>query len=199
MGAHIFTCVALYALAAGGTQNAAPPQQAGSTTAASAPVIATRRCTDCIPALTPVELVIDADLGSKISTTGATFPIHLDKPIIVDGRELAPAGAQGEGEVIHAKKAGGMGASGELVLAARYIRVNGQPLALRSMRVTLAGKDAIQEAGAATLIFTPAMFLVSGGNVVVAKGTVVPAKTAADFSPAPPVSAASVKAIKTGE
>jgi|GEM_PF-6422904 len=71
-----------------------------------------------IPALTEVRLEILSDLGSKISKTGELFPIRLAKPIVIDGAERVPAGAEGQGEVVWAKKSGGSGASGELVLAA---------------------------------------------------------------------------------
>lgn len=145
-------------------------------------------CIDCLAALTPVELVIDAHLGSKISTTGATFPLHLGKPILVAGREVIAAGVVGEGEVIHAKKAGGMGSAGELVLAARFVMVDGRPLKLRSMRVAMAGKDAIHTVDSinAASVVSPLPigligFFMSGSNVVVPKGTTAEAKTAVDF------------------
>ncbi|MET0587174.1 MAG: hypothetical protein ABWZ75_01520 [Novosphingobium sp.] len=71
------------------------------------------------PALTPVSIQILAALGSKVSKSGDTFPIRLAAPVIVDGTVAIPAGAEGMGEVVHAKKGGGIGAAGELVLAAR--------------------------------------------------------------------------------
>ena len=39
------------------------------------------------------------------------------------------------GEVVHAKKGGGSGAAGELVLAARYLDFEGSRVRLRSMRL----------------------------------------------------------------
>lgn len=174
-------------------------------------------CTDCVPALTPVVLVIDEHLGSKLSKTGAIFPLHLGKPIIVAGKEVVPAGAVGEGEVIHAKKAGGMGAAGELVLAARFVTVYGRPLKLRSMRIALAGNDAIHTVDTinAASVVSPLPiglvgFFMIGQNVVITRGTIAEAKTAADFalsptSPAdtaaPPITAEPAQAgtVKQGE
>lgn len=174
------------------------------------PVVASQQpsCTACIPRLTIVELVIDADLGSKLSTTGATFPLHLDKPVIVDGHEVVPAGTSGQGEVIHAKKAGGSGAAGELVLAARFLTFAGRQIRLRSMRIAVAGKDAtgtvdaFNAASAGAAVFAPVPlgllgFAISGKNVVVPAGTHALAKTAEDFAletqpvspPVPPPSA----------
>ena len=165
------------------------PQQAIAPTAATVPtqpvatvaVPSTGKCQSCIPALTPVELVIDADLGSKISTTGETFVIRLAKAIVIDGREVIPAGTTGQGEVVHAKKAGGSGASGELVLAARFLDFGDRRLILRSMRVGLAGRDSMQAALAASALVSPLGFIVRGRNVDFAKGTIAMAKTAEPF------------------
>lgn len=166
----------------------AAPATASAPSVEPLPVAAPARCSDCIPALTPVELVIDDHLGSKLSRTGATFPLHLGKPIVLAGREVVAAGATGEGEVIHAKKAGGMGAPGELVLAARFVTVDGRPLKLRSMRISLAGKDAIHVVDTinAASVISPLPvgivgFFMTGSNLVVTRGTVAEAKTSADF------------------
>lgn len=169
-----------------------------------APATAPAPCSDCVPALTPVELVIDADLGSKTSTTGAMFPLHLGKPIVMGGREVVAAGAEGQGEVIHAKKAGGMGAAGELVLAARFVTVGGRELRLRSMRIAMAGKDAIHTvdtlnaaSAASPLPIGLVGFFMSGRNVVVTRGTTAEAKTAADFPLSQPADAAPAAPVAT--
>lgn len=141
-----------------------------------------------IPALTPVEIVVDADLGSKISITGQTFPLHLASAVVIGGKELVSAGTTGEGEVIHAKKAGGSGAPGELVVAARYLQIGSRRLKLRSMRIGLVGKDAVNAVVAfnAATVATPLPigiigFAVTGRNVVYSTGTVATAKTAETF------------------
>ena len=164
-------------------------------------------CTACIPKLTPVEVVIDAEMGSKLSTTGAAFPLRLAQPIVIDGREIVPAGTLGTGEVVHAKKAGGAGAAGELVLAARFLDYGGRRIRLRSMRIAVSGKDAIgavdgmnaAAAGAATLTPLPLGFIgfaITGRNIVVPKGTVAMAKTAEDFALVEqPASGATVTAL----
>ncbi|QZP09620.1 hypothetical protein [Caenibius sp. WL] len=69
-----------------------------------------------IPALTPITIRIEQELGSKLSHPGDPFRISLAEPVVVEGTELVPAGAQGMGEVVHAKKGGFGGAAGELVL-----------------------------------------------------------------------------------
>lgn len=142
-----------------------------------------------IPALTPVSLEIQADLGSKISTTGGHFPVSLLAPVIVDGREVIPAGTTGEGEIVHAKKAGGSGAGGELVLAARFLAIGDRRLKLRSMRLALAGRDASQTVNAINAASAAGPlpigligFAITGRNVLVPKGTTANARTAEAFS-----------------
>ena len=76
-------------------------------------------------ALTPIHIEILADLGSATSHSLDPFPIRLADPIIVDGVEVVAAGSDGQGEVVHAKKSGGSGTPGELVLAARWIEACG--------------------------------------------------------------------------
>lgn len=156
-------------------------------------------CTDCftIPALTPVRIEILATLSSKISKTADTFPIRLAQPIHIGERDVVPAGATGLGEVIHAKKSGGSGAAGELVLAARYIEVNGQHLRLRSLRLAMKGHskvgtvDAINVGSAASLLPIGLIGLfITGGQATVPQGMIADAKTAEAFtidqsSPAP--------------
>jgi hypothetical protein len=142
-----------------------------------------------IPELTPVILEIMAPVGSKISKTGDSFPIRLAAPIVIDGKEWVPAGVTGVGEVVHAKKSGGMGAAGELVLAARYLEVDGRRLPLRSLNLAAAGKSGIAAVNAVNVgsAVSPVPigligFFISGGQMTVPQGTIVPAKTRENFA-----------------
>lgn len=184
-------------------QVAPAPEAAGvavpsADTAAQPPpavVPAAEPCTDCItiPALTVVTVEIMVDLGSKISKSGDTFPIRLAAPIIVDGREVVPVGTMGMGEVVHAKKSGGSGAAGELVLAARYLDVDGRRLQLRSMKVAVNGRSNVNTvntiniaSAASPLPIGIVGFIIKGKQANVPAGTVADAKTAESFSLAPP-------------
>lgn len=167
-----------------GGQAAVPPI---GTTQVSEPARGT-----VIPALTPVRIEVLAALGSKTSKSLDSFPIRLVEPIIIDGKEVVPAGTTGMGEVVHAKKSGGMGAAGELVLAARFLEVGVAKLPLRSMKLARAGDssietvNAINVASAASFIPVSVIgFFITGGQVVVPEGTIAEAKTAADFEIAP--------------
>jgi hypothetical protein len=146
-----------------------------------------RRAT--VPALTEVAVEILADLGSRTSNQGDTFPLRLAAPIVIDGVELIPAGTPGQGEVIHAKKSGGSGAAGELVLAARYLEVGDARLPLRSLRFDATARDrmgtveAIEIASAAVMPVASFLgFLIKGDQLSLASGSILAAKTAADFT-----------------
>lgn len=164
----------------------APPS--ASPSGASEP-IEKSACSPEIPALTQVKVSLDAELGSKISTTGAMFPFHLAEALAINGCELVPAGTKGMGEIVHAKKAGGSGAPGELVLAARYLTIGEAQLKLRSMRIAIAGADSIHAIDGlnAASVMSPLPigligFAISGRNIVLPVGTLAIAKTAAPFS-----------------
>lgn len=153
--------------------------------AATRPQDATTGGLPAIPALLTVSVEILADLGSKISKSGDRFPLRLAAPIMVDGVEVVPAGAKGEGEVVHAKKSGGMGAAGELVLAARFVEHSGRRIALRSLRIVPQGRSAINTVNAINVgsVASPLPvgligFFISGGQAVVPAGTIAEAKVA---------------------
>jgi hypothetical protein len=135
-----------------------------------------------IPALTPVELEIMADLSSRTAKSGQLFPLRLAEPVVIDGRVLIPAGALGEGEVLDAKRAGMGGSGGILTLIAHTITVNGRTLRLRSMHLAQNGADH-RTAAFVTSQFVPiAGLFVTGGQTQVASGTRAEAKTAEDFA-----------------
>lgn len=142
-----------------------------------------------IPALTPIVLEIGIPVGSKISKTGERFPLALKQAIVIEGKEVVAAGTTGEGEIVHAKKAGGSGAAGELVLAARKLMVGDRILPLRSMRVNVAARDSIAAvdtlnaaaAGSGTPIGLLG-FAITGKNIEMPAGTLANAKTATVFA-----------------
>lgn len=140
-----------------------------------------------LPKTTPLIIAIDKELGSKISVTGETFPIRLVQPVLVDGVEVLPAGITGQGEVVHAKKAGLAGAAGELVLAARYLDLGERRIALRSFRFMEAGEISLGKgqdntgvSNVTTALAGPLGFFIGGGNTNVPPGTIANAKTRND-------------------
>gem|GEM_PF-960883 len=138
-----------------------------------------------IPALTPVEIEILVDLGSKTSKTGQIFPLRLAQPIVIDGRIVVPAGATGNGEVLDAKRGGMSGSSGVLILIAHDLAIDGRSLRLRSMHIAQTGDDHRTAAAVTGVLVGVFGLLVTGGETKVTAGTHALAKTADDFVIAP--------------
>ena len=162
---------------------AAAQDLATAATASADPAPALGRAPLILPKAHPIVIAIDKEMGSKISQTGEVFPIRLARPVVIDGVEVLPAGIVGEGQVVHAKKAGLAGAAGELILAARYLDHGGRRIELRSFRfleasdIELAkGQDNIGAVNAATALASPLAIFIGGGNTNVPSGTIASAK-----------------------
>lgn len=124
-----------------------------------------------VPANTPVDLEILDPLGSKTSRIDAMFALRLADPILVGGAAVLPAGTPGQGQVVHAAKAGMMGKAGELILAARYLQCGDIRIALRGFHFGRTGESRDTTALAVTALVPLGALLVRGGDVVVASGT----------------------------
>lgn len=158
----------------------ATPEKSVAPANACAVAVAKKLQGACIPALTPLRIELTEALSSRTSVTGQTFGISLAYPVVINGRELIPAGTKGRGEIIHAKKTG-VGVGGELVLAARYLNLGDRQLRLRSMKFNGAGRDQQDLAfAAAVAVGLPAMFI-RGKHIDVPTGAFADAKTAEAF------------------
>jgi hypothetical protein len=190
---------------------AVPPTTATPSPATSSVAGTTPQPGTVIPALTSVKVEIVKELSTKVSKEGDSFPLRLAEPITVNGTIVVPAGAEGIGEVIESKRGGMGGGAGVLILAARYVVVDGHQLRLRSMHMAQhgadnrAGVDALAIAGGLPGSFIG--FLIPGGGITVAAGTVADAKTAEDFpfktvatvaQPLAPLASATPAATTTG-
>lgn len=164
---------------------AAAAAQAGPASEAAPAAEASACCV--IAALTEIEIEIAERVTSKTHRQGSRFAIRLAEPVLVDGRVVVPAGTAGVGEVVHSAKAGGAGRAGELILAARYLELDGQRIPLRSFRHgTRHGKDrtaAVNTGNMVAATVLPAAsligFLVKGGEVDIPASTRASAKVAA--------------------
>jgi hypothetical protein len=78
-----------------------------------------------VPAETVVSVVLDEQVGSKISTPGQEFHATVQSPIEVDGRTAIPKGARATGVVKDAKPAGRFKGGAQLELTLNSITVGG--------------------------------------------------------------------------
>lgn len=137
--------------------------------------------------------MIDGILDSKESKPGDWFPIHLARDLTDGGGAvLLPAGTRGQGQVVHAAKAGFGGKAGELIVNARYLQCGTTRVPLGHFNFAEAGKDRSRTAGAVSSAAAGALsapiagagalvaFMIQGGQVHVPVGTLAMAKVTAD-------------------
>ena len=95
-----------------------------------------------VPAGKVLTVRLANEVGSKISQPGQTFGGTLAKPVEVDGQVVIPAGARVEGEVVDAKPLGRFKGGALLELKLDSVRVNGDPMPVKTslFTQTLKGK-----------------------------------------------------------
>jgi hypothetical protein len=94
----------------------------------------------CAPAIAqeqgvPVPLRLEETIGSETHEQGASFALTVTAPVVVDGVTVIPAGARGEGQVVHVQKPAAFGKPAELTLASRFVQVGDTRMALRGLMV----------------------------------------------------------------
>ncbi|HET9216151.1 MAG TPA: YMGG-like glycine zipper-containing protein [Terriglobia bacterium] len=94
--------------------------------------------------------LVDA-INSETSKAGSAFVAILDEPLLVDGIEVAPRGADVRGRITTANDAGRIAGAAELGLELTQIYINGIPYALSTSEYSEAGKSrtgqTVQRAG----------------------------------------------------
>jgi hypothetical protein len=126
---------------------------------------------------TEVPLRLLAPVASNTHKRGDRFALEVARPVMVDGAIVVPAGAQGEGEVVHAAKGGFGGRAGELILVSRFLRVGDQTIKLRSFSAGN-GEDRVNLAAGLSMVMVG--IFVNGKEIALPAGTNVFAKVAAD-------------------
>jgi hypothetical protein len=150
---------------------------AQETPADAAPAAPSETFPYLLKADTEVHLRLLAPVASNTHKRGDRFALEVARPVIVDGAIVIPAGAQGEGEVVHAAKGGFGGRAGELILVSRWARVGDQTIKLRSFAAGN-GEDRVNLAMG--LSFVVVGMFVNGKEIALPAGTDVFAKVATD-------------------
>src|SRR5579862_3656059 len=94
-----------------------------------------------VAAGTPVMVTLAEPVSTKIQKTGDLFRLSLAQPVVVRGQVAISAGTPGVGEVVESAKPGVGGRPAKLVLAARYLVVNGRHLPLEGLQLAAAGHN----------------------------------------------------------
>jgi hypothetical protein len=130
-----------------------------------------------LPALTPVMIQFDDTVSSETHKNGDRFRFHVAADVRVGDALVIPAGTPGEGEVIHAQKSGMAGKAGELIVAARYVTVNGRALRLRSFAAGTGAQHSELANWSSLLISYPAL-MIQGGVMTMPRTMIATARTA---------------------
>jgi hypothetical protein len=151
-----------------GAVNEAPAAPSASDAApAPAAVPAPLRAT--LPAGSAVPMRLLQEISSGTHVRGQKFELAVTDDITAGDHVVIPADSVVTAEVVHAQKAGALGKAGELILAARYVEVNGRQIRLRA-QLMQSGKDKTM----AALLVVP---FIRGKNLVLPADTEVVART----------------------
>ena len=136
-----------------------------------------------IPAGTIVQVELTEALSSETSQQQQLFGLRLAGPIIVEGREVVPAGAIGGGEVIDAHASAFGGRQGRLIISGRFVEINGERARSRGMPITAAGEQRTNTALAVSMIpyAGVAGIFVQGGEIEIPVGARGTARLATDI------------------
>jgi hypothetical protein len=93
-----------------------------------------------VPADTTISVVLDEQLGSKISTAGQEFHASVQNPIEVDGRTAIPKGARVTGVVKNAQPAGRFKGGAALELTLSNVTVAGHTYDVQTTSPTESSK-----------------------------------------------------------
>ena len=89
-----------------------------------------------IPAGTAVQLRLNQTVSGKTAKTGSFVALSVVNPVVINGETLIQAGAQAEGQVSSAKKAGIIGSPGSVGIAVTTVTaVDGTKIPLQGMAV----------------------------------------------------------------
>jgi hypothetical protein len=121
------------------TSDAASPSSPSGSSSASKEA-APRPRPVVVPADTPISVVLDETVGSKISTTGQSFTATVEAPVEVNGRVVIHKGARTSGIVKDAKAAGRFKGGAVLELTLTSVRLGDKDYELQTSAPVLTTK-----------------------------------------------------------
>lgn len=92
-----------------------------------------------VPAGTPVIIRLQNSISSASATPGQSFDFTLVEPIVVDGKTIAAAGANGVGRVVAARSSGRLHNAGYLRIAMASLDVQGKQVPVQSSSIFITG------------------------------------------------------------
>jgi hypothetical protein len=138
-----------------------------------------------LPAKTPLILAFSDEVSSKTALKNGEVRFVVAEDLRIGDVLVIPKDTPAIGEVVHVQKSGFGGRGGELILAARYIRLGEQRIPLRSLKPLAgpyAGKNNSDAALAVSIIPYAGLvsLFITGGEIVIPAGTRAVALTAVE-------------------
>lgn len=136
----------------------------------------------------PVIVELVEPVSSRSHKRGDRFAIRLAAPVTLDGKVVLPTGTTGIGEVVDAGSAGMLGKPAKLVLAARYLNLDGRHVPLRTLRLGAVGKDNTNSVMVGSFVPYAGLLaiFIRGGEIEIPAGALAQAKLAEGFAPDTP-------------
>lgn len=166
----------------------APVEQPAPAQPAAPPAAAPN--TSVVPNGTPIVVEIVNLVTTRTAMRDDMFDLKLAEPVMLNGTAVIPAGTPGKGQVVDASKPGMGGKPGKLVLAGRYLDLNGRKVPIKALNLNLTSRDASGQAVAVGMAVGIIGLAVQGGQMEVPPGTKGHAKLSGDFNPDAPAPAA---------
>jgi len=170
------------ALAAAGIEPpVAPATDPATTPPAAETVAATPAPTPklLLPKGTMVRLMVTKEVNSRDNKPGDRFVLRVDEAVQVHGVTVIPIGAKGWGELMEAKKTGGIGKSGKINARLLFVEANGQHIDLDGERQS-SGSGGTGNVVAGVIAFGAFGLLMKGSNATLKAGEILNGYTISD-------------------
>jgi hypothetical protein len=122
----------------GTAPESASSEAEGGNASASAPARpqAPRPQPIALPAGTAIEVTVDQSVSSKTNNAGDRFEASLSAPVVVNGRQVIPAGSSASGTITVAKSAGRFRGNAELAVTLDSVSVDGRTYELQTSTIS---------------------------------------------------------------
>lgn len=144
-------------------------------------VIASDAAPVVIPRDTPVHLMVLNEVSTKDHDAGHIFKLRVNKPVMVDGKEVIPVGTAAWGELLEASSSGNVGKGGKLSAKLTYIEFNGQKIAIEGS-TDAEGKSGKGENILGFIAMGPLALFAKGNNAKIKAGEKMTAFIAEDVT-----------------
>src|ERR1700687_5106708 len=104
-------------------------------------LLVTAAVADTIPSGAQWTERLDSGINSRTAKTGQTFQGTLARSLVVDGKNIADAGAPVKGKVTHAKSSGRLHDPGELTMRLTSVDIHGKTVAISTTAYRAKGKS----------------------------------------------------------